>query len=64
MIEDIIKWFGSKSKMARRLGVDRSAVTHWQQKGSLPPMRAIQVERISDGKFRAVDIMEVDNDVT
>lgn len=64
MIEDIIKWFGSKSKMARSLGVDRSAVTHWRQKGNLPPMRAIQVERISDGKFRAVDIMEVDNDVT
>jgi len=63
MIEEIIEWFGSKSKMAKRLGVDRSAVTHWQSKGNLPPLRAIQVERMTGGKFRAVDIMEADNDV-
>lgn len=63
MIEQIVEWFGSKSKMARSLGVDRSAVTHWVNKGSMPPLRAIQVERITDGKFKAVDTMEVDHDV-
>lgn len=64
MIEDIVKWFGSKSNMARTLGVDRSAVTHWVNKGALPAYRAIQIESLTKGKFKAVDIMEVDNDVT
>lgn len=64
MIEQIVEWFGSKSKMARSLGVDRSAVTHWVNKGSLPAYRAIQIEMMSNGKFRAVDIMETNNDVT
>ena len=62
MIQKIIEWFGSQSEMARQLGVDRSAVTHWLNSGALPPKRAIEVERLSGGLFKAVDIMEETND--
>lgn len=56
MIDDIIKWFGNQSNMARALGVNRSAVNHWRRIGAMPPGRAVQVERLSGGRFRAVDI--------
>lgn len=61
MINKIVEWFGSQSEMARQLGVDRSAVTHWLTKGSLPPKRAIEVEKLSGGIFKAVDIMEAED---
>lgn len=61
MIQKIVDWFGSQAEMARQLGVDRSAVTHWLNKGALPPKRAIEVEKLSAGLFRAVDIMEVEH---
>jgi len=64
MIQQIVEWFGSQSEMARKLGVDRSAVTHWLNSGGLPPKRAIEVERLSGGLFKAVDIMEETNNVS
>jgi DNA-binding transcriptional regulator YdaS (Cro superfamily) len=57
MIQKIVEWFGSQSEMARQLRVDRSAVTHWVNSGALPPKRAIELEKLSNGLFKAVDIM-------
>lgn len=57
-MEQLIKYFGSKAALAKVLNVDRSAVTLWGIEG-LPPKRAIQIERITSGVFKAVDIVGV-----
>ena len=56
MIDQIIEHFGSQVKTATALGVKPSNVTYWKQAGVMPSKRAIMVERLSGGKFRAVDI--------
>ena len=56
MFEKIIGWAGSRAELARMLNVKRSAVTQWETDG-IPPARAIQIEEISGGLFRAVDIV-------
>lgn len=52
--DELIDWFGSKANMAKALDVTRSAVTQWGYKGGVPPVQALNIERISGGKFKAV----------
>lgn len=54
-MQELIKHFGNKRRMAIALGVDAAAVAWWARNG-LPALRAIQIERITKGKFKAVDI--------
>ena len=61
MFEQIIAFFGSRAELARRLNVDRAAVTQWSNDG-LPPARAIEIEQITDGHFKAVNIVGAKND--
>ncbi len=60
-MNELIKYFGNKTIMARVLDVDKSAVTQWGNEG-LPPYRAIQIERITKGAFKAIDIMGLKDD--
>ena len=55
--KDIIKFFGSKSKLANALGVERSAVTQWIRRNAIPATRAVQIEQLSCGYFKTLDIM-------
>jgi DNA-binding transcriptional regulator YdaS (Cro superfamily) len=55
-VQDVIDHFGGKSRLAEALGVDRAAVSHWLRHG-LPPWRAIQIERMTAGRFLARDIV-------
>lgn len=52
---EIINYFGSKTEMAAALGVRPSAVTWWLYHG-LPAKRAIQIEILTKGKFKAKTI--------
>lgn len=61
MFEQIIAFFGSRSELARRLNVEPAAVTQWGRDG-LPPARAIEIEKISCGEFKAVNIVGAKND--
>lgn len=59
ILDDVVAWYGSQAQMARRLGVSAPAINIFVQKfGYLPPLRAIQVERQSGGKFRAIDLIK------
>ena len=57
MLEDIFLFFGGQSALADKLGVDKSAVSQWKSEG-VPAFRAVQIEKLSNGKFRAVDILK------
>lgn len=62
MLKEIIRWFGSQVELARQLGVTQAAVAQWVADEKVPPYRAIQIERITDGAFKAVDIIGDDRD--
>lgn len=57
-MKEIIEHFGGKARLAEALGVERSAVSLWLRHG-LPPYRAIEIETLSDGKFKAADIVGI-----
>ena len=54
-IEDIFKHFGTKKALADKLGCVPQAITRWAQEG-VPANAAIEIERITKGKFKAVNI--------
>lgn len=61
MLDEIFAFFGGKAATARALGVAPPAVSQWVIDG-LPAGRAIDIERISEGRFKAVDIAGVKGD--
>lgn len=50
-IDDAVKYFGSKKKLADALGIQPSAVTQWG--ASIPPVRQFQIQVISKNKLKA-----------
>lgn len=55
MIDEIVEFFGGQTKLALLLGIDKAAISNWRKEG-IPPLRAIEIEKLSDGKFKAVSI--------
>lgn len=55
IVDEIINHFGSKAALARLLGCRPQALTRWTTKG-VPANSAIEIERLSNGKFKAIDI--------
>lgn len=46
---EAIRWAGSQTELARRLGVTESAVSQWVSAGIIPELRAYQIQVISAG---------------
>lgn len=55
MIDEIVTFFGGQTKLALLLGIDKAAISNWRKEG-IPPLRAIEIEKLSIGKFKAIDI--------
>ena len=56
-MNNVIEHFGSKSLMAKALKVNPAAVSQWIDNGYIPPRRAIEIEILTNGKFKAVDLL-------
>lgn len=56
MFEELFKYFGGQNKMAGKLNVTTQAISQWVKDGKVPPARAIQIEKITNGEFKAVDL--------
>ena len=50
-IEEAVKYFGSKTKLADALGIRPSAVTQWGDE--IPAIRQFQIQVISKNKLKA-----------
>ena len=50
-IEEAVKYFGSKTKLADALGIRPSAVTQWGDE--IPAVRQFQIQVISKNKLKA-----------
>jgi DNA-binding transcriptional regulator YdaS (Cro superfamily) len=46
----------NRSELARLLEVSPQAVKVWYDKGTIPANQAIKIEKITNGKFKAVDL--------
>lgn len=57
IIDRVIAHFGGKYRLANALDVSSSAVSIWVREGRFPPMRAIEIETLTDGKFKARDLV-------
>jgi hypothetical protein len=53
---ELIRHFETQAALARAMGVTPSAISQWVRRGSIPAEHAITIERVTDGKFRAVDL--------
>ncbi|WP_434939171.1 Cro/CI family transcriptional regulator [Shewanella sp. HL-SH8] len=49
--KDAISHFGSKSQLAKVLGVSKGAISQWPD--DVPELRAYQIERLTKGKLKA-----------
>jgi len=54
-----VLWLGGQSVAARRLGVSPQAVDQWMMRGSVPPARAIRIEQLTKGKYKAQDLVKM-----
>ena len=56
-VDDVVAWFGGEQvRLAKKLGVTKAAVSYWVSEGKMPANRAIQVEQITKGEIKAVDL--------
>ncbi len=57
LLHQLVAYFGgSKHKLAEALSVSPSAVSFYFRNGYLTPESAIKVERLTEGKFKAIDL--------
>lgn len=48
--KDAVKFYGTEYKLAKALGIDRSAVNRWVK--WVPMIRAAQLARLTSGKLK------------
>lgn len=48
--------FGTQAALATAVGVTPSAISQWVRRGTIPAEHAITIERVTEGKFRAVEL--------
>lgn len=55
-IDELAIYFGNQLGIAKALRIDSAAVAQWRHHG-IPPRRAIELEILTKGKFKAVDLI-------
>ena len=58
MLDKIFEHFGGKNKTAGVLDVTSQSLQHWINNGEPPAAVAIKIERLTYGKFKAVDMVK------
>ena len=53
----VFEHFKGQNKLAGILDVSTQAVSAWKVKGSFPAGQAVEIERLTNGKFKAVDLV-------
>ena len=59
--ERLVALFGSQAEVARRFRLDRAVVSNWVKSGYVPARWAMEVEHVTDGQVRAVEILNEAN---
>lgn len=57
IIDDVIEFFGSQTKLAKILGLKQPAISNWRKKrNGIGHINAQKIEILTNGKFKAVDL--------
>ena len=59
--ERLVSIFGSQAEVARRFRLDRAVVNNWVKSGYVPARWAMEVERATEGKVAAVEVLNEAN---
>ncbi|MCI3950756.1 MAG: alanine--glyoxylate aminotransferase [Burkholderiales bacterium] len=59
--ERLVLLFGSQAEVARRFRLDRAVVSNWVKSGYVPARWAMEVEHVSGGEIKALDILNEAN---
>lgn len=55
-LETVLAEFGGVVRLAEKLGIDHSNVSKWRKSGRVPATHRIEIERLTEGRVRAVDL--------
>jgi len=55
-MRNLIETFGSQKAIAEAVGVTEAAVSRWFAEGRVPPRRALELERITEGSLKAIEL--------
>lgn len=55
-VKEIVSGIGSMKEAAAKFGVRYQSVQKWIRRGKIPYRRALQLERITEGRIRIEDI--------
>jgi|TARA_R110000764_G_scaffold147168_3_gene235014 DNA-binding transcriptional regulator YdaS (Cro superfamily) len=58
MLNKLIKYYGSRRALHEALGITRQALSQHIVLGYLPPGRAIMIESLTNGDFKAKDLIK------
>ena len=56
-IRKIVNGLGGARNIALELDISTQAVQSWCDKGRIPARAAIEIERMTDGEYKAVDLV-------
>lgn len=56
-VDKLLEYFRNQNRMAIALDISRQAVSQFFKIGKVPPGRAIQIEQITKGRIKAVDLI-------
>jgi DNA-binding transcriptional regulator YdaS (Cro superfamily) len=57
-LERLREHFGSYTKIALALDITPQAINEWKVRGKIPPVSALKVERITEGKIKAIELVD------
>ncbi|HEX5093918.1 MAG TPA: YdaS family helix-turn-helix protein, partial [Burkholderiales bacterium] len=55
--ERLVGIFGTQADVARAFQLDRAVVNHWVKTGYVPARWAAEVERVTDGRISALEVV-------
>ena len=55
--QEVFNYFGGQNKTAGALDVSTQAIYAWKANGYFPPAQAVEIERLTGGYFKAIDLV-------
>ena len=58
MFNELFEFFGGRNQLAGALNVTTSIVYYWEKQGKVSADAAVKIEILSEGKYKAVNLVK------